>query len=45
MREILGLMDANKDGTVTMDEFLAYYREGGRLPDFKLGPGHHGDDE
>lgn len=44
-REILRLMDKNGDRLVEKDEFMLYIAAGNTLPDFGLGPGHHGDDE
>lgn len=44
--EILRLVDNNKDGVINRDEFEVFIaHEGGILPDFGTGPGHHGDDE
>jgi hypothetical protein len=44
--QVLGLFDANKDGSITLDEFReAWDDRGVRLPDSGMGPGHHGDDE
>ncbi|KAJ8096901.1 hypothetical protein POJ06DRAFT_263701 [Lipomyces tetrasporus] len=42
---VVGLMDTDRDGSVSMDEWLAFTQKGGELPDFGLGPGHHGDVE
>lgn len=44
-RELLHLMDSNRDGVVSREEWTVYMREGKTLPDFGTGPGHHGDDE
>ncbi|OTA57925.1 putative calcium ion binding protein [Hypoxylon sp. EC38] len=44
-RELLTLLDTNKDGFVTRDEFVAFINSGKTLPDMGTGPGHHGDDE
>ncbi|KAI6091031.1 hypothetical protein F4821DRAFT_227321 [Hypoxylon rubiginosum] len=44
-RELLQLLDTNKDGFVTRDEFVAFIDGGNTLPDVGTGPGHHGDDE
>ncbi|KAI5860348.1 hypothetical protein GGS23DRAFT_581052 [Durotheca rogersii] len=43
--ELLRLLDRDRDGRVTRDEFVAFVRAGGALPDVGTGPGHHGDDE
>ena len=45
VNKILGLYDADNSQTVSSEEFLAASREGVTMPDFGLGPGHHGDDE
>ncbi|KAH7115951.1 secretory pathway protein-like protein Ssp120 [Dendryphion nanum] len=42
---VLKLFDINKDGLVQQDEFVSKWAAGERLPDFGMGPGHHGDDE
>ncbi|KAA6407785.1 MAG: secretory pathway [Lasallia pustulata] len=41
-REVYRLFDTNHDGLIEKDE---YVRSREVLPDFGLGPGHHGDDE
>ncbi|KAF3136412.1 hypothetical protein TWF703_005524 [Orbilia oligospora] len=43
--EVLKLMDLDSDHAITKEEFEAAIQDGKRLPDFKLGTGHHGDDE
>lgn len=43
--EVLKLMDIDNDGLVQRQEWLIWYAKGGGMPDFGLGPGHHGDDE
>ncbi|KAJ4414560.1 hypothetical protein N0V82_007855 [Gnomoniopsis sp. IMI 355080] len=46
VNEVLRLIDNNKDGVINRDEFDVFINhEGGTLPDFGTGPGHHGDDE
>lgn len=42
---VLGLIDTNKDGLVSLDEWKSFTDAGNELPDFGLGPGHHGDYE
>jgi len=42
---VLRLMDYDNDGAVSLEEFEHFWNEGGRLPDYGLGTGHHGDDE
>lgn len=44
-QSLLHLLDTNKDGFVTRDEFVAFIEAGNTLPDVGTGPGHHGDDE
>jgi len=43
--KILSLYDDDHSGTVSYAEFIAADARGVELPDFGLGPGHHGDDE
>jgi len=38
-------MDFDHDGKISMEEFQSFSSGGNTLPDFGLGPGHHGDDE
>lgn len=51
VNNVLGLMDSDKDGVISRDEFTSFINgDGGEnggstLPDFGTGPGHHGDDE
>ncbi|KUI67361.1 hypothetical protein VM1G_03307 [Cytospora mali] len=45
VRDVLKLADNNKDNVINKDEFEVFMIEGGTLPDFGTGPGHHGDDE
>lgn len=45
VREVLSLVDANRDGVVSREEFQEFIAAGKTLPDFGTGPGHHGDDE
>ncbi|KAH7398258.1 hypothetical protein BKA66DRAFT_565877 [Pyrenochaeta sp. MPI-SDFR-AT-0127] len=42
---ILDMFDINKDGSISLSEFLQKDSENIKLPDFGMGPGHHGDDE
>ncbi|MCJ1416149.1 hypothetical protein MMC32_002484 [Xylographa parallela] len=44
-REVYRLFDADKNGIVEREEWMGACADGVRLPDFGLGPGHHGDDE
>ncbi|KAK0741635.1 hypothetical protein B0T21DRAFT_432767 [Apiosordaria backusii] len=45
-RQILDLIDTNRDDLISKDEFLHFLLvEGKELPDLGTGPGHHGDDE
>lgn len=45
VNNVLGLMDSDKDGVISRDEFTSFMNGDGTLPDFGTGPGHHGDDE
>jgi hypothetical protein len=45
LRELLGVMDADSDGAVSAEEFIAFIVSGKTLPDMGTGPGHHGDYE
>ncbi|KAF2873336.1 hypothetical protein BDV95DRAFT_592721 [Massariosphaeria phaeospora] len=45
VQTILDMFDINKDGAITAEEFQRKDAEGVKLPDFGMGPGHHGDDE
>ena len=45
LAELLKLLDADSDGSVSQDEFAGALAEGKTLPDMGTGPGHHGDDE
>lgn len=44
-RQIMSLLDTNKDGWISRDEFVSFIKSGKTLPDMGSGPGHHGDDE
>lgn len=43
--DVLALIDTDKDGIVSLEEWRIFTDKGGELPDFGLGPGHHGDYE
>ncbi|GAB1313524.1 Calcium ion binding protein [Madurella fahalii] len=46
VREIMGLIDTNRDDLISRDEFVHFIEVAGKtLPDMGTGPGHHGDDE
>ena len=46
VRDILGLIDYDRNGVITKDEFVRFIEvEGKTLPDMGTGPGHHGDAE
>jgi hypothetical protein len=45
IRDVFALFDPEETGTITKAQWLKHYNEGRRLPDFGLGPGHHGEDE
>jgi hypothetical protein len=42
---VLDLYDADKSGGISFAEFTIANAKGVVLPDFGMGPGHHGDDE
>lgn len=42
---VLLLIDTNKDNQVSLEEWKSFSDAGNELPDFGLGPGHHGDYE
>jgi hypothetical protein len=42
---VLEMFDADHSGTISVEEFVKAWDTGKRLPDFGMGPGHHGDDE
>jgi hypothetical protein len=39
------MVDTDNDGIISIDEWKSFMARGGELPDFGLGPGHHGDYE
>ena len=41
----MSLLDKDRDGLITREEFQAFIDSGRSLPDMQTGPGHHGDDE
>lgn len=43
--EVFAIFDPQKTGVITQDEWLRLVKEGKKLPDFGVGPGHHGDME
>lgn len=45
VRELMGLLDHNRDGVITRAEWAEFVAQGKTLPDMGTGPGHHGDDE
>lgn len=42
---IMSIFDIDRSGAITLEEFTSKWNQGERLPDFGMGPGHHGDDE
>ncbi|MCJ1335283.1 hypothetical protein MMC09_000551 [Bachmanniomyces sp. S44760] len=44
-REVFRLFDGDRNGIIEREEWMKGCAAGARLPDFGLGPGHHGDDE
>lgn len=45
INDILMLYDTNEDSKISKEEFVDGNVAGKHLPNFGLGPGHHGDDE
>jgi hypothetical protein len=42
---VLSIFDTDQSGAITLEEFTSRWEQGDRLPDFGMGPGHHGDME
>ncbi|CAN6631822.1 hypothetical protein TRVA0_013S01486 [Trichomonascus vanleenenianus] len=45
LKTVLDMIDTDRDGVITLEEWRVFTQKGGELPDFGLGPGHHGDYE
>lgn len=45
VNKVMGMIDANHDGKISMDEWLDFSTNGGEFPDFGIGPGHEYDFE
>ncbi|ANB15852.1 Ssp120p [Sugiyamaella lignohabitans] len=45
LKTVLGMIDTDNDGIISLEEWRIFTERGGELPDFGLGPGHHGDYE
>jgi hypothetical protein len=45
LEQVLALYDKDSSGSISYDEYVSGCEKGIALPDFGLGPGHHGDDE
>ncbi|KAI9725240.1 MAG: hypothetical protein M1828_003421 [Chrysothrix sp. TS-e1954] len=45
VRQVMQLFDVDGNGMIDRSEFVQKSQQGNKLPDFGLGPGHHGDDE
>jgi hypothetical protein len=43
--DVFKIFDPTQTGRITKEAFIEKSRAGQQLPDFGLGPGHHGDDE
>lgn len=43
--KVMSIFDPDSTGQITRPQFLQHIKDGKRLPDFGLGPGHHGDME
>lgn len=45
VKRVFELFDEFNDGHIARSSWIKGIQEGRRIPDFGLGPGHHGDDE
>jgi hypothetical protein len=45
LKTVLDMIDSDQDGIISLEEWRVFTEKGGELPDFGLGPGHHGDYE
>lgn len=45
VQTVLDMFDIDKNGEISLEEFTAKDAQNIKLPDFGMGPGHHGDDE
>ncbi|KAF3035252.1 hypothetical protein E8E12_007366 [Didymella heteroderae] len=45
VQTILDMFDIDKNGEISLQEFQTKDSQNIKLPDFGMGPGHHGDDE
>lgn len=45
VEKVMSIFDPKGTGQITRPQFLQHIRDGKSLPDFGLGPGHHGDME
>lgn len=45
LTNVFAIFDPDHTGAITRESWLELYAIGRRLPDFGLGPGHHGDAE
>ncbi|WEW60936.1 hypothetical protein PRK78_006424 [Emydomyces testavorans] len=43
--EVFAIFDPHKTGIITQENWVRLYNDGWKLPDFGVGPGHHGDME
>lgn len=43
--DVFALIDHDRNRQIGREEWIQFSAAGGILPDFGLGPGHHGDDE
>jgi len=43
--DVFEIFDPSRTGRITKEAFVEQTKNGNKLPDFGLGPGHHGDDE
>lgn len=45
VRDVFDIFDPARTGRISKEAYLDLTKSGKKLPDFGLGPGHHGDDE
>jgi hypothetical protein len=45
VKTVMEMFDIDKNGEISLAEFVQRDSENVKLPDFGMGPGHHGDDE
>ena len=45
VNQVIKMIDQNGDQLISRKEWMDFVEKGNTLPDFGMGPGHHGDDE